>query len=111
MENADSVSPSGEGIIAIGRVFFAVGLIGIGVQHFIFGNFIPVMVAWWPAWIPWRPLWAGIFGAILIISGSLIIFGKRPLAAYKLEYSALRRLEDPGTDICDRLLLAEMPFL
>jgi hypothetical protein len=45
-------------ILLVGRVFYAAGLIGIGVQHFIFRDFIPVIVALWPAWMPGRPFWA-----------------------------------------------------
>ena len=31
-------------LIPIGRIFYAIGLIGIGVQQFIFADFIPVIV-------------------------------------------------------------------
>jgi uncharacterized membrane protein len=61
-------------LVPIGRVFYAIALIGIGVQHFIFADFIPVMVPVWPAWIPGRPFWAYVAGAALIAAGAAIIF-------------------------------------
>src|SRR5216683_2556996 len=64
-------------LVPIGRIFYAIGLIGIGVQHFIFADFIPVMVPMWPAWIPGGPIWAYAFGAALIVAGAAILFGVR----------------------------------
>jgi uncharacterized membrane protein len=61
-------------LIPIGRIFYAIGLIGIGVQHFIFRDFIPVIVPAWPSWIPGRPFWALLVGAALIAAGLAILF-------------------------------------
>jgi uncharacterized membrane protein len=61
-------------IVSVGRIFFAIGLIGIGIQHFIFHDFIPVIVPAWPSWIPGRPFWAYAVGAALIAAGLAIIF-------------------------------------
>jgi uncharacterized membrane protein len=55
-------------------VFYAIGLIGIGVQHFIFANFIPVVVALWPAWMPGRQLPAYLVGIALVVAGAAILF-------------------------------------
>ncbi len=63
-----------EWLIPVGRIFYAIGLIGIGAQHFIFRDFIPVMVPLWPSWIPGRPLWAYAAGAVLIAAGLAILF-------------------------------------
>jgi uncharacterized membrane protein len=64
-----------------GRIFYAVGLIGI--QHLIFADFIPVIVPSWPSWIPGRLLWAYAAGAAPIAVGAAIISGSRrePVAA------------------------------
>lgn len=62
-------------LIAISRIFFAIGLIGIGCQHFFFRQFIPVVVPLWPAWIPARQFWVYLVGAILIAAGVSILFG------------------------------------
>jgi uncharacterized membrane protein len=61
-------------LVPIGRIFFAIGVIGIGVQHFIFSDFIPVIVPAWPAWIPGHHFWPHFFGAALIAAGLAIIF-------------------------------------
>jgi uncharacterized membrane protein len=62
-------------LIPIGRCFYAIGLIGIGVQHFIFSDFIPVIMPGWPAWIPGgHAVFAYIFGALLISAGACILF-------------------------------------
>ena len=62
-------------LIPIGRIFYALGLIGIGIQHFLFSDFIAVILPYWPSWIPGRPLFAYAAGASLIASGAAIIFG------------------------------------
>ena len=71
-------------LVPIGRMFYAIGLMGIGIQHFIFADFIDVMVPFWPAWIPGRPFWAYAAGAALIAAGAAILLGKhaRTVAAW-----------------------------
>jgi uncharacterized membrane protein YphA (DoxX/SURF4 family) len=61
-------------MVSVGRIFYAIGLIGIGVQHFIFANFIPVIVPGWPAWIPDRPFWVCAVGVALVAAGISILF-------------------------------------
>lgn len=61
-------------LIPVGRIFYAVGLIGIGVQHFIFGEFITVIVPPWPSWVPGHPIWAYAMGVALIAAGVAILF-------------------------------------
>lgn len=67
-----------ERFVIIGRWFFAVGLFGIGVQHFIFSHFIIVMVPWWPSWIPFQTIGPYILGTYLAAASVLMVFGKRP---------------------------------
>jgi uncharacterized membrane protein len=62
-------------LVPIGRIFYAIGLIGIGIQHFLFADFIPVMLPYWPRWIPGRPFWAYAAGAALIAAGAAILLG------------------------------------
>ena len=62
-------------LIPVGRCFYAIGLIGIGVQHFIFSDFIPVIMPAWPSWIPGgHAIFAYIIGALLIAAGACILF-------------------------------------
>jgi hypothetical protein len=51
-------------VVSTGRIFFAVGLIVIGYQHFLFGQFIPMVVPWWPGWIPGCLFWVYLVGAV-----------------------------------------------
>jgi uncharacterized membrane protein len=69
-------------VIATGRIFFALGLIGIGCQHFFFGQFIPLVAPIWPTAIPGRLFWVYLVGAILMAGGGAILAGvKARLAA------------------------------
>ncbi len=70
-------SASKDRVIATGRVFFALGLMGIGLQHFYFKQFIPVVAPLWPAWIPWRLLWVFVTGAILFVAAGMMLTGKQ----------------------------------
>ena len=60
--------------IPTSRIFYAVGLIGIGVQHFIFADFIWVIMPAPAPWLPGRPFLAYAVGAALIAAGIAIIF-------------------------------------
>jgi uncharacterized membrane protein len=71
-----------ERVIGTGRIFFGLGLIGLGGQHFFFREFVPMVVPLWPAWIPGRLFWVFLVGAILIAGGGAIVAGvKARLAA------------------------------
>lgn len=78
MANDESVPAPTDRVIIIGQIFFALGIIGIGIQHFIYSNFIPVMLPWWPPSMPGRPSGAYFLGALLISAGVLIIMKKQP---------------------------------
>jgi uncharacterized membrane protein len=73
MNSADALTDK---IIATGRIFFAFGLMGIGLQHFYFKQFIPVVVPCWSAWIPGRLVWVFLVGAVLLVAGGMILAGK-----------------------------------
>jgi uncharacterized membrane protein len=72
----NSASASSDKIIATGRIFFSLGLLGIALQFFYFRQFIPVVVPWWPSWIPGRLIWIYLIGAILFVIGAMILTGK-----------------------------------
>ncbi len=73
----NSAIASTDRVIATGRVFFALGLMGIGLQHFYFKQFIPVVVPVWPTWIPGRLFWVFLTGTILFVAGGMILTGKQ----------------------------------
>jgi uncharacterized membrane protein len=54
-------------------IFFTLGMIVIGGQHFFFRQFLPMIVPLWPAWIPGRLFWVYLIGTALIVGGGAII--------------------------------------
>lgn len=61
----------------IGRVFFALGVLGIGVEHLIFRDFIIGRAPKWPEFLPGGALWAYVTGGFLILVSLLLITGKK----------------------------------
>jgi uncharacterized membrane protein len=62
-------------IVAIGRLFFALGIAGIGFEHFFFGQFIPVVIPLWPGWIPGHAFWVYCVGALLLACAGAVLAG------------------------------------
>ncbi|MGH2649359.1 MAG: hypothetical protein ACRDE8_17395, partial [Ginsengibacter sp.] len=59
-----------------GRVFYGIGIAGLGVQQFIYKEFRPVIIPQWSASVAGVTVWAYITGALLIIAGAIIVFSK-----------------------------------
>lgn len=68
-------------LIPIGRTFFALGLLGLAVEHFIFGDFVTGRAPAWPESMPGRLAWAAVSGATLIWISIAILIGKQARAA------------------------------
>jgi uncharacterized membrane protein len=87
-----------DGLIRVGRMFFAIALIGLGVEHFIFQDFVTGRAPVWPASIPGGVAWAYLSGLTFVAIGSAILFGKRARSAAVLagvliaSWAALRHL-------------------
>src|SRR5438552_4278882 len=64
-------------LLRLGRCFYGIGIIGLGIQQFIYSNFRPVLLEYWPPSFPGVSVWAYIAGAVLILAGVFIIFSKR----------------------------------
>ena len=67
--------------MSLGRLFFAVGLVGWGIQHLFAGDFVTRVVPSWPKWMPVRAFWAYLVGAGLIAAGAAIILRIKARAA------------------------------
>jgi uncharacterized membrane protein YphA (DoxX/SURF4 family) len=69
-------------LVSIGRAFFAVALIGLGAEHFVFRDFVTGRAPAWPESVPGGMLWAGLTGATFILIGIAVLSGKlaRPAA-------------------------------
>jgi uncharacterized membrane protein len=62
-----------ERIAAFGRILFAGGIAAFGVQHFLFGDFVPGRAPVWPEGVPGKLVFAWITGAILMASGVALL--------------------------------------
>jgi uncharacterized membrane protein len=88
----------------IGRVFFALALVGLGVEHFIFRDFITGRAPAWPAAVPGGVIWAWFTGAIFIGAATAVIAGKNARAAAVLAaaliafWALLRHMPIVATD-------------
>lgn len=60
-----------EKLIPYGRIFFCIVMIEFGIDHFIYIDFIKMLV---PAWLPGQVFWTYLAGAALIAAGLAIIF-------------------------------------
>lgn len=64
-------------LLRLGRAFYGIGIAGIGIQQFIYSEFRPVLLPFWPSSIPSPAMWAYITGAALVLAGSIIIFSDK----------------------------------
>jgi uncharacterized membrane protein YphA (DoxX/SURF4 family) len=60
-----------------GRFFYGIGVAGIGLQQFIYSEFRPVLLPYWPASVPGQNILAYLAGALLILAGLAIILDKK----------------------------------
>src|SRR5436190_13937460 len=66
-----------ENLIRAGRALYGAGLAGIGVQHFIYADFRPMILPQWSSAVPGLSAWAYLAGAALVFAGIMIAFSKR----------------------------------
>src|ERR1700741_4493804 len=65
----------------IGRSFFAVPLLGLGVDDFLFKDFVTGRAPDWPESIPGGVIWAYLSGFAFIVSGGAILSARKARAA------------------------------
>ena len=93
-------------LVPIGKIFFALGMIGIGVEHFFFREFIPVIATFPPA-IPGHIVWVYLCGAALVAAGLAILInikirpvgialGAALLALLIIDHIPYRLANNPG---------------
>ena len=68
--------------VRIARYLFAIGLLPVGLAHFVY---LPQTTALVPAWLPFRTGWAELGGAGHIAAGLAVLFGIAPALAASLE--------------------------
>ena len=69
-------------LISVGRLFFGVALLGLGVEHFLFREFVTGRAPAWPNGAPGKLVWVYASGAIVVVTGGAILHRRwgRPAA-------------------------------
>jgi uncharacterized membrane protein len=57
------------------QVFFGIGMMGIGIQHFIYSVFRPVIIPPEPQWLQ-TPILVVVIGAAIVTAGTFILLGR-----------------------------------
>src|SRR5687768_9076805 len=65
-------------LIKAGRMSYAIGITGLGLQQFLHPGFRPVLILAWPTWMPDEQVLVYLSGLALIVCSATIIFNKRP---------------------------------
>ena len=60
-------------LTAIGRTFFAIALLGLGVEHIVFQEFVTGRAPPWPAGVPGKELWATVSGVLVFVAGVCLV--------------------------------------
>jgi uncharacterized membrane protein len=84
--------PTERWIIRSGRLFYAAGIIALGLQHFYNGDFVAVIVPSFPPSISGQFFWTCLSGMGLVITGGAIAIGRGARAAAILLGSVLLAL-------------------
>lgn len=64
------------GLVVAGRSLFGIALVGLGVEHVVFGEFVTGRAPAWPASIPGGVAWAQVSGAVFVATGLAILHGR-----------------------------------
>jgi uncharacterized membrane protein len=69
--------------LRFGRILFALSIIGLGVEHFVFGQFVTGRAPAWPQSLPGQEIWAYATGLIIVLAGAAMVMEKQGrLAAF-----------------------------
>lgn len=63
-------------LMRAGRALFALSMIGLGVEHFIYGEFVTGRAPPWPSTLPGEVIWAYVSGLVVVLAGVAILFEK-----------------------------------
>jgi uncharacterized membrane protein len=68
-------------LTTIGRIFFCLAFIGLGIEHFVLQDFISGRAPPWPEGLPGRLVWAYGTGVVIVLASLAIVAGKQSRAA------------------------------
>jgi len=60
-------------LISIGRTFFALALLGLGAEHFIYGEFVTGRAPAWPDGVPGKQVWVDGSGILVMLAGLAVL--------------------------------------
>jgi uncharacterized membrane protein len=63
-------------VVAIGRTIFAIALLGLGVEHIVFQEFVTGRAPAWPEGVPGKTLWVDVTGVLVILAGLSLVMGR-----------------------------------
>jgi uncharacterized membrane protein len=63
-------------LILAGRILFAISMIGLGAEHFVFQDFITGRAPPWPEGLAGGPVWAYASGTVVMTTAAAILLGK-----------------------------------
>jgi uncharacterized membrane protein len=63
-------------VIHAGRIFYGLGIVGLGIQHFVIATYVPVILPSLPGWLPFQGAWPYAVGLFLIAAGTAIVCGQ-----------------------------------
>lgn len=66
-----------QNLVKTGRIFYAIGIAGLGIQQFIYADLRPVFLPGWPARAAGQAVAAYLAGTALIVAAAIILFSKR----------------------------------
>ncbi|HLZ17426.1 MAG TPA: hypothetical protein VKQ08_10315 [Cyclobacteriaceae bacterium] len=66
-----------ERLVNAGRKFYGLGLLGLGIQQFFYGDFLAVFVPAWSASVPGQAVWAYLVAAVLALGGGAIVLERK----------------------------------
>jgi uncharacterized membrane protein YphA (DoxX/SURF4 family) len=72
LPGAQSWNAGTDKLVTIGRFIFGASMVVFGYQHFMYGQFVAMLV---PSWLPWHIFWTYFFGVALIAAGISIVTG------------------------------------
>jgi uncharacterized membrane protein len=61
---------------SVGRICFGLAMLALGATHLVYLDFVTRVIPPWPVWVPGRPVWACLVGAVLLTAGALITLGR-----------------------------------
>lgn len=64
-------------LLVIGRYSFAIAMLGFGVMHFVFGEFVSGRAPAWPSSIPGQRIWVYFSGLVMVAAGASVIIRKK----------------------------------